>query len=168
MFADQPNVVAQTTRTLELDCERLQQGFRALVHDLYPLALQHMPLAEAFGLLVSQWQASQGIDCRLRVGEQLPALPGASRTHLYRLLQEALTNVARHAGASQVRVRLQRSPKGLRLFIRDNGCGAHQPQRPGVGLHSMAERARSLGGELRIFSRPGGGWALALNIPQEV
>ena len=166
MVADQPAQVVQTTRTLELDCERLQQGFRALVHDLYPLALQHMPLAEAFGLLVSQWQASHGIDCRLRVGAQLPVLPGPSRTHLYRLLQEALTNVARHAGASQVRVRLQRSGKGLRLLVRDNGRGALQPQRPGLGLHSMAERARSLGGELRIISRPGAGWALALNMPR--
>ncbi len=168
MVAEQPAVVTQTAHDLELNCERLQQGFRALVHNLYPVALHYMPLAEAFGLLVSQWQASQGIECRLRVGEHLPALPGASRTHLYRLLQEALTNVARHAGASQVRVRLQRSAKGLRLFIRDNGRGAHPPQRPGVGLHSMAERARSLGGELHILSRPGGGWALALNIPKEV
>ncbi len=168
MAADQPAVVKQTAQALELNCERLQQGFRALVQDLYPVALQHMPLAEAFGVLVSQWQTSQGIDCRLRVGEHLPALTGPSRTHLYRLLQEALTNVARHAGASQVRVRLQRSATGLRLFVRDNGCGAQQPQRPGVGLHSMAERARSLGGELRILSRPGGGWALALNIPKEV
>ncbi|WBM30589.1 MULTISPECIES: sensor histidine kinase [Pseudomonas] len=168
MAADQPAVVKQTTQQLELNCEHLQQGFRALVQDLYPVALQHMPLAQAIGLLVSQWQARQGIDCRLRVGEHLPDLPAPSRTHLYRLLQEALTNVARHAGASQVRVRLQRSAKGLRLFVRDNGCGARQPRRPGVGLHSMAERARSLGGELRIFSRPGGGWALALNIPKEV
>ena len=168
MAADQPTVVKQTAQALELNCERLQQGFRALVHDLYPVALQHMPLAEAFGVLVSQWQASQGIECRLRVGEHLPALHGPSRTHLYRLLQEALTNVARHAGASQVRVRLQRSAKGLRLLVRDNGCGAQQPQRPGVGLHSMAERARSLGADLRILSRPGGGWALALNIPKEV
>lgn len=168
MVADQPTVVEQTAQALALNCERLQQGFRALVRDLYPVALQHMPLAEAFDLLVNQWQASQGIECRLRVGGHLPTLPGASRTHLYRLLQEALTNVARHAGASQVRVRLQRSTKGLRLLIRDNGCGAHQPQRPGVGLHSMAERARSLGGELRIFSRPGVGWALAVNIPLEV
>ncbi|PYB80966.1 sensor histidine kinase [Pseudomonas sp. LB-090624] len=168
MVAEQPERVTQTAHALEVNCERLQQGFRALVHNLYPVALHYMPLAEAFGLLVSQWQASQGIECRLRVGEHLPALPGASRTHLYRLLQEALTNVARHAGATQVRVRLQRSTKGLRLFIRDNGCGACQPRRPGVGLHSMAERARSLGGELRIFSRPGAGWALALNIPEEV
>ena len=166
--AEQPAMVAQTARVLETNCEGLQQGFRALVHNLYPVASQHMPLADAFGLLVNQWQASQGIECRLRVGGHLPMLSGPSRMHLYRMLQEALTNVARHAGASQVRVRLQRSGKGLRLFIRDNGCGAQQPQRPGVGLHSMAERARSLGGELRIFNRPGAGWALALNIPLEV
>ncbi|MDF2399741.1 HAMP domain-containing protein [Pseudomonas sp. 3MA1] len=165
MVADQPTVVEHTAQALELNCERLQQGFRALVQDLYPVVLQHLPLAEAFGLLVSQWQDSQGIDCQLRVGADLPALPSASKTHLYRLLQEALTNVARHADASQVRVRLQRSARGLRLLVRDNGCGARQPQRPGVGLHSMAERARSLGGELHILSRPGAGWALALNMP---
>ncbi|MFJ2450108.1 histidine kinase [Pseudomonas protegens] len=165
MVADQPTVVEHTAQALELNCERLQQGFRALVQDLYPVVLQHLPLAEAFGLLVSQWQDSQGIDCQLRVGADLPALPSASKTHLYRLLQEALTNVARHAGASQVRVRLQRSARGLRLLVRDNGRGARQPQRPGVGLHSMAERARSLGGELHILSRPGAGWALALNMP---
>lgn len=165
MVSNQPTVVEHTAQALELNCERLQQGFRALVQDLYPVVLQHLPLAEAFGLLVSQWQDSQGIDCQLRVGADLPALPSASKTHLYRLLQEALTNVARHASASQVRVRLQRSARGLRLLVRDNGCGARQPQRPGVGLHSMAERARSLGGELHIFSRPGAGWALALNMP---
>lgn len=165
MVSNQPTVVEHTGQALELNCERLQQGFRALVQDLYPVVLQHLPLAEAFGLLVSQWQDSQGIDCQLRVGADLPALPSASKTHLYRLLQEALTNVARHADASQVRVRLQRSARGLRLLVRDNGCGAPQPQRPGVGLHSMAERARSLGGELHILSRPGAGWALALNMP---
>ncbi|MGC5703135.1 HAMP domain-containing sensor histidine kinase [Pseudomonas sp. NFXW11] len=167
MVADQPRVVAHTAQTLELNCQHLQQGFRALVQDLYPVVLQHLPLAEAFGLLVSQWQANQGIDCQLRVTENLPPLSGPSKTHLYRLLQEALTNVARHAGASQVRVRLQRSGQGLRLLVRDNGRGAVQPQRPGVGLHSMTERARSLGGELRILSRPGAGWALALNMPLE-
>ena len=165
--ADQPTVVAQTVQALELNCEHLQQGFRALVHDLYPVVLQHLPLPEALGLLVSQWQGSQGIACRLQVGQHLPTLPGASKTHLYRLLQEALTNVARHAGASQVRVRLQHNAGRLRLLIRDNGRGAPQPQRPGVGLYSMFERARSLGGELRIISRPGAGWALALSIPLE-
>jgi two-component system sensor histidine kinase UhpB len=168
LVADQPLVVERTVRELEHNCEHLQQGFRALVHDLYPVVLQHLPLAEAFGLLVEQWQGRQGIDCRLRVSTELPALSVSDKTHLYRLLQEALTNIARHADASQVGVRLQYRGGRLRLLIRDNGRGAQQPQRPGVGLYSMFERARSLGGELRIISHPGAGWALALNVPLEV
>lgn len=168
LVADQPVVVARTVRELEHNCEHLQQGFRALVRDLYPVVLQHLPLAEALGLLVEQWQARQGIDCRLQVSTQLPVLSVPDKTHLYRLLQEALTNIARHAGASRVKVRLHQRGRQWRLLIRDNGCGAQQPQRPGVGLYSMFERARSLGGELRIISRPGDGWALALNVPLEV
>jgi two-component system sensor histidine kinase UhpB len=167
LVADQPETVERTVRELEHNCEHLQQGFRALVHDLYPVVLQHLPLSEAFGLLVEQWQGRQGIDCQLRVSTQLPALSGANKTHLYRLLQEALTNIARHAEASQVRVRLHHCGGRLRLLIRDNGRGARQPQRPGVGLYSMFERARSLGGELRIISHPGAGWALALSMPLE-
>ena len=109
----------------------------------------------------------QGIECELRVGTQLPRLSVPDQAHLYRLLQEALTNVARHAQASQVRVRLQQHGGCLRLLVRDNGRGAQTPQRPGVGLYSMFERARSLGGELRIISQPGAGWALALSMPVE-
>lgn len=168
LVADQPATVERTVRELEHNCEHLQQGFRALVHDLYPVMLQHLPLAEAFGLLVEQWQMRQGIECQLRVGLQLPPLTTSDKTHLYRLLQEALTNVARHADASQVRIRLQHRGARLRLLVRDNGRGAQQPPQPGVGLYSMSERARSLGGELRIYSRPGAGWALALNMPLEV
>ena len=168
LVADQPDTVERTVRELEHNCEHLQQGFRALVHDLYPVVLQHLPLAEALGLLVEQWQARQGIDCRLRVSAHLPSLSAPDKTHLYRLLQEALTNVARHAGASEVRVRLHHRGGQLCLLVRDNGCGALQPQRPGVGLYSMFERARSLGGDLRIISHPGAGWALALSMPLEV
>ena len=168
LVADQPATVERTVRDLEHNCEHLQQGFRALVHDLYPVMLQHLSLAEAFGLLVDQWQMRQGIECQLRVGLQLPALTTSDKTHLYRLLQEALTNIARHADASQVRIRLQHRGGRLRLLVRDNGRGAQQPPQPGVGLYSMQERARSLGGELRVFSRPGAGWALALNMPLEV
>jgi two-component system sensor histidine kinase UhpB len=168
LVADQPVVVARTVSELEHNCEHLQQGFRALVHDLYPVVLQHLPLAEAFGLLVEQWQARQGIECRLRVSAQLPRVSAPDKTHLYRLLQEALTNVARHADASEVRVRLHHRGGHLHLLIRDNGCGARHPQRPGVGLYSMFERARSLRGELRIVSQPGAGWALSLSMPLEV
>lgn len=167
LVIDQPTALEQTVSQLEDHCEHLQQGFRALVHDLYPVVLQHLPLGEAIGLLAGQWQETQGITCQLRIDVALPPLSGPNKTHLYRLLQEALTNIARHAGATAVRIRLQHRAGRLRLLVRDNGRGAMQPPRAGVGLHSMAERARSLGGELRIISQPGAGWALVLNIPLE-
>jgi two-component system sensor histidine kinase UhpB len=168
LVADQPQTVERTMLELEHNCEHLQQGFRALVHNLYPVVLQHLPLGEAIRLLVEQWQGRQGIACRLRLSAQLPRLSAPDKTHLYRLLQEALTNIARHADASQVHVRLQYHGAHLRLLVRDNGRGAAQPQRPGVGLYSMRERARSLGGELRIISHLGAGWALTLSMPLEV
>ncbi|UQI28695.1 histidine kinase [Pseudomonas bijieensis] len=167
LVTNQPQALEQTVSQLEDHCEHLQHGFRALVHDLYPVVLQHLSLSDAIGVLAGQWQKTQGIACRVSIDEALPPLSGADKTHLYRLLQEALTNVARHAGASEVRIRLQHRAGRLRLLVRDNGRGAAQPARAGVGLHSMSERARSLGGELRIISQPGAGWALALNIALE-
>lgn len=167
LIAHQPQTLARTVHLLEEHCDHLQQGFRALVHDLYPVALQHLPMSEAFAMLVAQWRASHGIDCHLQVSAALPSLSPANKTHLYRLLQEALTNIVRHADASQVRVRLQHRGSRLRLWVRDNGQGAQQPPCPGVGLYSMYERARCLGGELTIISHPGAGWALALNMPVE-
>jgi len=167
LVADQPASLAQTVSQLEDHCEHLHQGFRALVRDLYPVVLQHLPMGDAIASLAEQWQKTQGIRCRLWVDEVLPQLSAPDKTHLYRLLQEALTNVARHADATEVRIRLRHRAGRLHLLIRDNGRGATQPARAGVGLHSMAERARSLGGELRIISRPNCGWALDLNIPLE-
>jgi len=166
-IADQPDLVRSNAHGLEENCEHLQQGFRALIRDLYPVVLQHLPLPQAMELLAEQWQMTQGIGCVLRLDKRVPELPAATKAHLYRLLQEALTNVVRHAGATEVRVRLQRRGQRLYLLVRDNGCGAQQPQRRGVGLYSMSERARCLGGELQVISLPGAGWALVLNIPLE-
>lgn len=167
MVADQSEVVRSTALGLEANCEQLQLGFRALIRDLYPVVLQHLQLPEAMTLLAEHWRGNHGIECVLRVDPQFPELTPAARTHLYRLLQEALTNVARHANASQVLISLRQLNARLVMEIRDNGCGALPPQRPGVGLYSMRERARCLGGELQIETQPGAGWTLALNMPLE-
>lgn len=167
VIADRPQQVQDTARLLDDNCERLQQGFRRLIRDLYPVVLERLELGQALQQLAADWQQAQGIRCRLQLGERLPDLPLVSKSHLYRLVQEALTNVARHAGASEVRIRLQRRGQGLRLLVRDNGRGTALPLRPGIGLRSMLERSRSLGGELRLHSRPQAGWALCLNIPLE-
>lgn len=165
--AEQPEAVRNTARCLEANSQQLQDGFRALIRDLYPVVLERLELGAALQQLAGDWQSAQGIRCCLLLSDHLPNLPLPNKAHLYRLVQEALTNVARHARASEVRVRLQHQGGRLRLLVRDNGCGAQLPQRPGIGLRSIGERARSLGGALRLLSRPGAGWALCLSIPLE-
>ncbi|WXL24195.1 histidine kinase [Ectopseudomonas mendocina] len=162
--SDNPEQVRCTAQQLEVHTQRLQEGFRGLVRDLYPVMLEHLELDEALQLLSNNWQEATGIHCRVIVGQNLPRLPLPTKAHLYRLIQEALTNVARHSHASEVRVRLQYQGKRLRLFIRDNGQGANQPLQPGIGLRSMQERARSLGAQLQVITRPGAGWVLALTL----
>lgn len=164
-LADRPQALGETVARLEGNCQGLQDSFRALIRDLYPVVLERLELGEAIRLLAEQWQGAQGIACALHLDEDLPALSDANKAHLYRLLQEALTNVARHADASQVRVRLRRRGRHLHLLVRDNGLGSPQPPRPGIGLRSMGERARSLGGELCIRTRPGAGLALSVRVP---
>lgn len=164
--AERPEAVRDTARQLERHSQDLQNGFRALVHDLYPVMLEHLPLDAALRQLVEQWQASQGIDCRLELPDTLPPMTLARRVHLYRVLQEALTNVARHAGASRVRLWLRCRGDRLRLLLCDDGHG-RPPSHAGVGLRSMRERARCLGGRLRLRHRPGAGWMLLLDVPGE-
>ncbi|AYF86612.1 MULTISPECIES: ATP-binding protein [unclassified Pseudomonas] len=160
-------VVNRTAQALENNCQHLQDGFRALVRDLYPVVLERLELAEAIRLLGQQWQEAHGISCRMQLADDLPALSGEAKAHLYRLLQEALTNVVRHAGASEVRIRLRTGQRRLRLVVRDDGRGAESLGGGGIGLRSMRERARCLGGELRLLTRPGAGLVLCLNIPLE-
>jgi two-component system sensor histidine kinase UhpB len=162
--AQHPEQVLMTAQLLDANCQRLQEGFRALIRDLYPVVLEHLQLDEALHLLASNWQTAQRVRCHVTVSGTLPNLPLPTKAHLYRLVQEALTNVAKHAQASEVRVRLHYQGQRLRLFIRDNGQGAQLPQRPGIGLRSIHERARSLGAVLRVHSRPQAGWALCLSL----
>ncbi|MDH4583390.1 HAMP domain-containing protein [Pseudomonas sp. BN415] len=160
-------VVNRTALALESNCQHLQDGFRALVRDLYPVMLERLELAEAIRLLGQQWQQTHGIACHMQLAEDLPPISGEAKAHLYRLLQEALTNVVRHAEASEVRVRLRAGGRRLRLVVRDDGRGAERLDGGGIGLRSMRERARCLGGELRLLTRPGAGLVLSLSLPVE-
>jgi signal transduction histidine kinase len=84
---------------------------------------------------------------------------------VYRIAQEALANVARHASARRVKVNL-RTANGLELTVRDDGEGFDTgAESDGLGLNGMAERARLVGGELTIASRPGSGTELCLKVP---
>lgn len=162
--ADNPDAVRDTARLLEQHSLDLQNGFRTLVRELYPVMLDHLTLEQAIEQLVEQWQGTLGIECRLQIKGPLPRLSTGDKLHIYRMVQEALTNVARHARASCVELHLRGRGEGLRMLLRDNGHG-QPPERAGVGLRSMRERARCLGARLRLRHRPGNGWALFLDLP---
>ncbi len=87
--------------------------------------------------------------------------------HLYRIAQEALNNAAKHGGARKVTIFLNKSADAWRLAVADDGQGMHQsPQgTQGMGLDSMRYRARALGGELKIESKPGEGTIVSCEIP---
>jgi signal transduction histidine kinase len=105
-------------------------------------------------------------------GSPLPDLPNAVRTSLYRFLQEALTNVAKHAKASQVAVDLRLVDQTISLSIADDGRGfdpstamAGQGISAGIGLIGMQERIELLHGSLEIEAQPGQGACLVAHIP---
>jgi two-component system, NarL family, sensor kinase len=91
----------------------------------------------------------------------LPALPEAIETAAYRITQEALTNVIRHAGAHHAHVTLDASDAALTVTITDDGHGIHRPPHPGVGLTSMRQRAQALRGTLRVDSSDHGTTVMA-------
>lgn len=160
-----PQQVAAISRRLQGNGEQMQQSFRSLVRDLYPVVLERLGLGEAVRQHVEQWQAQQGVICALELDAALPALREEARGHVYRLLQEALTNVARHADARRVRVGLTCRGAALRLEVCDDGRGLPEGLREGVGLRSMRERARCLGAALQLHGAEPRGLRLCVEIP---
>lgn len=157
--------VVETARRIQTDCTAMQTGFRRLINSLHPVVLTELGLSDALSDLVQRWRESSAINCHIESFSAIPPLDIDSATHIYRLVQEALTNSARHAGATRVVVRVDGSEKCLRISVQDNGCGLAPGARSGVGLRSMHERARSLGGTLRLESTQGEGLGVLLELP---
>src|SRR5690606_24023224 len=112
-----------------------------------------------------------GIPCELDVDEDFDDLDPAWSIALYRIVQEALTNISKHARATRVQIELARTPEGVRLRVADDGVGVHQEDlsKPkSHGLIGMRERMRQVGGRLTITSAPQGlGTQVEAFIPNE-
>jgi len=148
-------------RRLE-DCVRLLDGaiqnVRELSHLLHPTILDDFGLDAALRWLAEGFTARTGIEVSYQ-SEFSGRLPDETETHLFRICQEALTNVARHSGASRVEIRLRPEGDQIKLRVWDNGRGlaaGEQAESQGMGLVGMRARARSAGGELTIRSTNGG------------
>jgi signal transduction histidine kinase len=144
------------------------QSVRQISGDLRPAVLDHLGLPEAIQWEATKFQARTGIRCRV---ESQLVNTVADRTRalaLYRILQEALTNVARHANAGAVRISLVEQGLALVLVVRDNGRGiakAEVSSMMSIGLLGMSERARLLGGRLTITGAPGRGTTITVKVP---
>jgi signal transduction histidine kinase len=149
----------------------LEQRLRRLSHELRPTILDDLGLGPALEFLAEGFAARTGISFAVD-GTTRGRLEPVVETTVYRIVQEALTNIARHARAKRASIRLSRESESLRCSIRDDGIGlpedrsaAAVARRRGLGLVGIRERLDALGGALRIRSRASGGTELWFTIP---
>jgi len=155
------------------DCLKLVDesisNVRELSQLLRPTILDDFGLDAGINWLVARFRERTGIEVEY-TSEFEERLPDETETHLFRIVQEALTNIARHSAATRVTIRLHAEGDLIKLTIRDNGKGLGPKgvqSRPGsMGLSGMRARARSAGGELAIHSEPGAGVTIEVSAPR--
>jgi len=140
---------------------------RHISDELRPRVLDSTGLVAAIQEAVQQFGVRHGVKTSFLLQGAEPSLAPERAIQCYRILQEALTNVARHAHAQTVHVRLSSRDAGVELRVEDDGRGllARTNGRRGIGLISMAERARELGGTLDVRSGSAGGTIVLLRVP---
>jgi signal transduction histidine kinase len=136
------------------------------VHALRPPALDEFGLLGALREGVVQYGRGN-LDVSVKAPDRLPPLPAAVEVACYRIAQEAITNVVRHAGASTcgVNIALDEDAGVLRLEVEDDGRGISANDRAGVGMSSMRERAEELGGSCTVELSAGGGTLVSALLP---
>jgi signal transduction histidine kinase len=147
---------------------RLDHDVDRLAWALRPAALDEFGLVPALDTFVRQWSEHHRIPADLEASELTPRLPGDVENHLYRVVQEALNNVIKHAQATRARITLDQSDHRLRLAIHDNGCGfdtASVRSHSGMGLTGLRERAALIGAEIEIESSLASGTTVTVEMP---
>lgn len=162
------DLVRRDPATAEQVLVTLQRNLRAAVADIRTLVDELRPPALELGLMtaIKERAAELGhlLDVRVDGPDSLPTLPAAVEVAAYRICQEALMNVLKHADASHVQVRV-RAGDLLRLEIQDDGVGLASASTDGIGLGSMRERAAEVGGRCTICVPDGGGTRVSVCFP---
>jgi PAS domain S-box-containing protein len=143
---------------------------RRIATELRPGLLDHLGLVAAIEWQVQEFARRTNIRYGLELEEIKPALEDGLATQLFRIVQEALTNIARHAQATQLKIRLTAAAQTIVLVIEDNGLGIQQSQiseSKSLGLLGMRERALALGGEFHIRGKAGKGTRLEIRTPRQ-
>jgi signal transduction histidine kinase len=149
--------------------DRTVQSVRDLAMGLRPAMLDDLGLVPALEWQAREFERRQDIRVSVDLDESLDALPDTYRTALFRVVQEALTNCAKHSQSTAVEISLHYRDSLVRLSISDNGIGlSGSKNHSGLGLIGMQERVRELGGRFFARTRPDGGTVLSAEIPAEV
>ena len=159
--ADLQEVLVTVQSTLE--------SVRSLSQALHPVMLDEAGLESTLDWYIPTVERQTGIAISYeKKGKSFP-VEGSAGVHVYRILQEAINNAARHSGAKQVSVRLQFLENTLELEVRDRGSGMpERPNRRGIGLVAMRERSELMGGTIAFSRPPEGGTLVHLTVPREI
>jgi signal transduction histidine kinase len=158
-------------RTLHEHTSEILAGLRRFSRDLRPAMLDELGLLAALDWVTGDLRSRLGVDITLDVLGPGRRLPGDVEVALFRIAQEAMHNVERHADATSVRVSVRFTPTEVEVQVVDDGIGFTKPepdepaQPTSLGLLGMQERAHLMGGQLRIDSRPGSGTEVTAHVP---
>jgi signal transduction histidine kinase len=146
---------------------------RQFSRDLRPLTLEDLGLAAAIQYLVNQLSQSEGIKVDLEIEGEIEGLSNDMEIAIYRILQETLNNVKKHAEATEVEVLAQFTRRQIKVTVRDNGRGFEVPEAitdlasyGSFGLMGLHERAQLFGGEITVRSQPGKGTTVQMSMPR--
>jgi two-component system sensor histidine kinase UhpB len=165
--ASQPDIVIQQVAKLEESLNEVLENLHRVAMALRPASLDHLGLIAALRQHVETVGEKHGLLVSFRSGKIKERLPANVETVLYRIVQEALTNIVRHAGATRVDVVLTVRDDILVVIIEDDGIGFDQEAVSGeehLGLFGMRERAEMIDGKLTIESAPGKGTTIMLEV----
>ena len=155
-------------RQLGIDLGELSSDIHMISRQLHPSILYELGLIKAIETECNNYTRLRGISPTLDLDNTIKDVPKEIALCLYRILQEGLRNIGKHARASDIQVRLYMKKNTICLFLKDNGIGfdsASAKERAGIGLASMVERARLINGDLSIESGTEKGTTIKLNIP---
>ena len=169
-----------STKFIEADCSSLLdyvdgiiENVRRLSQDLSPIVLEELGISSAIRYLLEEFSEHHPIRiAKMEVDEIDDLFSQQAQIHIFRVIQESLTNIFRHARASQISVMVKHEGDRVSIVVEDNGQGFDLQQvlsleRRGIGIAAMQERMRILGGTLDIWSQEGSGTQIKGNIPVE-
>ncbi len=167
-IASDATAAVQRVQDLKENVDETIQAVKRIISKLRPRLLDDLGLPAAVEWQSNDFQRYSGIVCEVVVDPEDMEIDGEISTAVFRIFQEALTNIARHSGATRVTASLMRSDEYLELQVRDNGCGISKSQisdPKSFGLIGIRERARHWNGSVEISGEPNRGTTITVRIP---